>query len=103
MISYFTGFLNFSFFITFMLIYIIYNMVISIVAIKCEEFMFQGSLSFCDKMKLILFSIIENFGYHQLLSFYRLSAFIGYRQQKHQWKKINRVQHNKLKPQIYKT
>ena len=103
MISYFTGFLNFSFFITFMLIYIIYNMVISIVAIKCEEFMFQGSLSFCDKMKLILFSIIENFGYHQLLSFYRLSAFIGYRQQKHQGKKINRVQHNKLKPQIYKT
>ena len=103
MISYFTGFLNFSFFITFMLIYIIYNMVISIVAIKCEEFMFQGSLSFCDKMKLILFSIIENFGYHQLLSFYRLSDFIGYRQQKHQWKKINRVQHNKLKPQIYKT
>lgn len=103
MISYFTGFLNFSFFITFMLIYIIYNMVISIVAIKCEEFMFQGSLSFCDKMKLILFSIIENFGYHQLLSFYRLSAFIGYRRQKHQWKKINRVQHNKLKPQIYKT
>ena len=103
MISYFNGFLNLSFFITFMLIYILYNMLISIVAIKCEEFMFQGSLSFCDKMKLILFSIIENFGYHQLLSFYRLSAFIGYRQQKHQWKKINRVQHNKLKPQIYKT
>lgn len=96
-ISYFAGFLNFSFFITFMLMYIVYNTFISIAAIKFEEYMFRDTLSFRAKMKLTLFSIIENFGYRQLVSFYRLSAFIGYRKQKYQWRKINRVQHNKLK------
>ena len=48
------------------------------------------------RIKLILFSLIENFGYRQLISLYRFSALIGYRKHKHQWKKISRVKHNKL-------
>ncbi len=97
LLSYFLGYLNFSFFITFMLIYIVYNTIISMSAIKFEEYMFRESLSRFSKWKLMLFSVIENFGYRQVVSFYRLSAFIGYRKQKHQWKKINRIQHNKMR------
>ncbi len=95
-LAFFAGFLDMTFFLTFMLIYVFYNTGLSIMAIKFEEYMFRESLSLRARIKLILFSLIENFGYRQLISLYRFSALIGYRKHKHQWKKISRVKHNKL-------
>lgn len=90
-ISYFTGFINLSFFVSFMCIYIFYSSLISISSIFLEEYFFNTNLRVKDKIKLILFSFLEVFGYRQVCSIFRIVAIFTYRKKKHQWGEIERV------------
>ncbi len=90
-ISYFTGFINLKFFITFMCIYIFYSSLISISSIFSEEYFFNINLRIKDKIKLILFSFLEAFGYRQMCSIFRIVAIFKYRTKKNHWEKIERV------------
>ncbi|MBW4873565.1 MAG: family 2 glycosyl transferase, partial [Paeniclostridium sp.] len=47
-------------------------------------------------IKLMIFSILESFGYRQLCSWYRITGFIGYRKRKYQWNKISRKKQNNI-------
>lgn len=90
-ISYFTGFINLKFFITFMGIYIFYSSLISISSIFSEEYFFNINLRIKDKIKIILFSFLEAFGYRQMCSIFRIVAIFKYRTKKNHWEKIERV------------
>ena len=94
--SYFIGLLNKEFLITFLLIYIVYSAIISITAIVLDNYIFREKLTLVEIIKLILFAILESFGYRQLCSWYRISGFIGYRKSKYQWGKIKRKKQNKI-------
>ncbi len=95
-ISFYAGFLNINFFLTFFIVYILYGVVISITAIILESYIFDRTLSKLGILKLILFSFIENLGYRQINSFYRLTALFGYKKSKHRWDKITRKKQNKV-------
>ena len=94
--SYFAGLLNLEFVIVFFFIYIVYNIIISISAIILEKFVFRNDITLKTSIKLVLFSIIENIGYRQLCSIYRIGGFFGYRKNKSQWEKISRKKQNKI-------
>ncbi|WP_434796971.1 glycosyltransferase family 2 protein [Terrisporobacter vanillatitrophus] len=94
--SYFTGILNIDFLIIFLLVYIFYSAVISISSIMLENYMFKYISSGWSILKLILFSVVESFGYRQICSWYRLTGIIGYKKRKHQWNKITRKKQNKI-------
>ena len=92
-ISYTYGFINEEFFITFLLIYIIYSCVISIASIILEGYLFKGSMPLNVMSKLIFFSFIEPFGYRQFCSYCRLLGIIKYSNRRHAWNKIQRNKH----------
>lgn len=95
-VSYLAGFLNVDFLITFLLIYIFYGVVISVTSVILENYIFKYKTSIWTVIKLILYSLIESFGYRQLASYYRITGFIGYRKRKHQWNKITRKRQNRV-------
>ncbi|CEJ73226.1 family 2 glycosyl transferase [[Clostridium] sordellii] len=96
LISYFAGFLNIKFLFTFLLVYIFYSVIISIASIILENYMFKYTIKPKNLIKLIIFSILESFGYRQLCSWYRITGFIGYRKRKYQWNKISRKKQNNI-------
>lgn len=96
-LSYFAGYLNMKFLVTFLLVYILYSVIISVTSVMLENYVFRHIPSITTLLKLILFSIIESFGYRQLCSFYRLTGFIGYKKYKNEWRKITRIKQNRIK------
>ncbi len=96
-VSYFAGYLNIKFLATFLLVYILYSVIISVTSVMLENYVFRHIPSITTLLKLILFSIVESFGYRQLCSFYRLTGFIGYKKYKNKWNKITRIKQNRIK------
>ncbi|MEG2788230.1 MAG: glycosyltransferase family 2 protein [Romboutsia sp.] len=96
LISYFNGLLNVEFLFTFLFVYIFYSVIISVTSIILENYMFKHISSISTLLKLMLFALLESFGYRQLCSWYRITGFIGYRKRKHQWSKISRKKQNKI-------
>lgn len=91
LLSYSIGIINWDFFKTFMFMYIIYSTIISISAIILERYMFKSLMSIKTTLVLILFSIIECFGYRQLCSLYRILGIISYKRKNFKWNKIQRI------------
>ncbi len=96
LISYFSGLLNMEFLFTFLFVYIVYSVVISVTSIILENYIFKQILSIKTLLKLILFAILESFGYRQLCSWYRITGFMGYRKRKRQWGRISRKKQNRM-------
>lgn len=92
-LSYFLGFINLKFFITFILIYMFYSSVISISSVFLEEYFFNVNFTLKDNIKLLLFSILEPFGYRQLCSIFRIIAIFEYRKKGLVWGEIERVKY----------
>ena len=92
-VSYAFGFINKEFFITFFMVYMLYSSVISIASIILEGYLFRGSIPISIKLKLIIFSLIEPFGYRQFCSYFRILGIIKYDYRKNSWVKIQREKH----------
>jgi cellulose synthase/poly-beta-1,6-N-acetylglucosamine synthase-like glycosyltransferase len=95
-LAYSTGFINIQFLVIYMVIYIGCSFIISTASIILENYIFKNMLTFKAILKLILFSLIEGFGYRQVCSIFRLSAVFQYKKRKSDWDKIDRKQHNKI-------
>lgn len=89
-LSYIFGMLNVRFFILFLTASILYGIILSISAILLEEYTFNKYPTIKQLFKLTIFGIIENFGYRQMVTLYRLEGIIRYRKYKNSWGKIKR-------------
>jgi hypothetical protein len=69
------GILDVQFFLMFLAVAIFYGMFLSIAAILLEEISFRRYPGWIDLTKLLAYSILENFGYRQLLSAMKVKAF----------------------------
>jgi YaiO family outer membrane protein len=67
--------LNPEFFLLFMVMSMIYGAFLSIGAVLLEEISFRRYPYWLDLMKLIVCGILENFGYRQMLSLFKVRAF----------------------------
>lgn len=89
-IFYFTGMLNFRFFIMFLVASILYGVILSTGTILLEEYTFSRYPSIGQLLKLTLYGIIENFGYRQLTVVFRVEGMINFKKNKENWGEIKR-------------
>ncbi len=93
LLSYFVGILNTEFFISYLLVYMGYSMIVSMVSILLEKYLFSKTMNNRTMFKLLLFAVLESFGFRQLLSVFRFGAFFS--PSKKQWGNMVRTQHAK--------
>ncbi len=89
-VSFALGIINLNFFIGFFAVAVLYGIVLSIGALILEENTFKKYPSIKQLFKLLLYSFIDNFGYRQINTLYRVEALFSYRKQKNSWGQINR-------------
>ena len=71
-LSYLLGIINLNFFLFYLLVYMGYNIIVSMISIIIERYMFSSTTNTPLTLKLILYSVLESFGYRQMISLFRL-------------------------------
>lgn len=82
-LSFILKIINVRFFIFYLLVYMGYNMVVSMIAVLLDKCLFGKDYPNKVFYKQFLCCVIESFGYRQLCSLYRLGAFNPFK--KHDW------------------
>ena len=91
LLAFLLGILNIEFFLLFVAVAILYGVFLSISAVLLEEISFRRYPGWMDLAKLILFSILENFGYRQLLSLFKVKAFVDVLRRRRTWGRMDRT------------
>jgi cellulose synthase/poly-beta-1,6-N-acetylglucosamine synthase-like glycosyltransferase len=94
-LSYLLGILNVEFFLLFLLMAVVYGIFLSVAAILMEELSFRRYPSWEDLSKLILFGILENFGYRQMLSLFKVMSFWSFLTNRRLWGRMEREGYRK--------
>ncbi|MGL5152322.1 MAG: glycosyltransferase family 2 protein [Clostridium sp.] len=90
-ISISVGLINIKFMMIFIVLYFTFGLIVSVASIMLENNMFKEKLSLKIIIKLIFYSILEQVGYRQISSFYRLIGFLSYKKRGDRWQKIERT------------
>lgn len=89
-VAYIFGFLDLKYFILFFAAAILYGVLLSLGAILLEEYTFNKYHYLKQLLKLSLYGILENFGYRQMTTLFRIEGIIKFKKLKHSWGKIKR-------------
>jgi cellulose synthase/poly-beta-1,6-N-acetylglucosamine synthase-like glycosyltransferase len=89
-LSYALGLLNTGYFILFLVSSILYGIVLSIGAILLEEYTFSKYPSIKQLLRLSWYGVLENFGYRQMTTLFRIDAIIRFKKFRNSWGKIKR-------------
>ena len=90
-LSFMLGILSLEFFLLFVAVAVLYGVLLSIAAILLEEISFRRYPGWIDLTKLIVFAILENFGYRQVLAFFKVKAFWDVIRRRRAWGKMERA------------
>lgn len=93
-LSYFLELINFKFMIIYFAIYILFCTIFTITTFFNRIYTTTNHITMSDFIRVVFYSIIENFGFRQLVNWYRLTAFFTYRKNKLSWGKITRSKIN---------
>lgn len=93
-IAYIFGLLNKRYFLLFLIASILYGVLLSLGAILLEEYTFNKYPKLGQLLKLSFYGILENFGYRQLTTLYRIDGLINYKRKKRSWGNIKRYAYN---------
>ncbi len=85
------GTLNIRFMIKFLLLYGIYGAIVTITAFFQRVYTQNLKVKSLDIVKVIIICLIESIFFRYVLSFVRVTSFIGYKKKKMQWGSIERV------------
>ena len=88
--SWFFHIINIQFAILFLFVAIVLGIVLSLNSLVLEELSFRKYPKYSHILKLFVFSIIENFGYRQLHTWWRFKGIIDYIRGKKEWGKMER-------------
>ena len=89
-VSFVLGILDVHFFLMFLAVAILYGMFLSIAAVLLEEISFRRYPGWIDLTKLLAYSVIENFGYRQILSAIKVKAFWDAIRRRRAWGEMQR-------------
>ena len=89
-LSYLLGMLSLNAMYLFFLASVLFGVILSIGSLIIEVYAFEKEIKLRLFFRLLLYAILENFGYRQMLSFARLIAVLRYKKYKHSWAKIKR-------------
>jgi len=89
-ISFFMGILSLDFLLLFLTLAIFYGVFLSTASIFLEELTFKRYPKWSHLFKLLLYGVLENFGYRQINSFWRFEALIQYFIGKRKWEYVHK-------------
>ncbi|MGC1456164.1 MAG: glycosyltransferase [Nitrospirota bacterium] len=92
-ISYFLGILSLDFLLLFLTLAIFYGVFLSTASIFLEELTFRRYPKWSHLFRLLLFGVLENFGYRQINSFWRFEALIQYLIGRRKWELVRKKGH----------
>lgn len=84
------GLLNWQFAELLFLTAIVYGCLISVAAVLLEEMSFRRYARLTDLLRLVLFAVLENFGYRQLTLWWRLEGTIDFLLNRQSWGTMTR-------------
>ncbi|MGZ6643288.1 MAG: glycosyltransferase [Solirubrobacteraceae bacterium] len=85
------GVVNVPFALLFMAIAILSGVLLSLAAVLLEDLAFRRYGRFRELVKLVFFSVAENFGYRQVITAYRVRGFFAYLRGDKAWGEIQRI------------
>lgn len=88
--SYLVGWLNIQFMAFFLVLAIVFGVFLSLFSLVLEEFTVRKYEKLGDKLRLFLIAVIENFGYRQINSWWRMKATIDFIRKKKAWGEMER-------------
>jgi cellulose synthase/poly-beta-1,6-N-acetylglucosamine synthase-like glycosyltransferase len=89
-ICFFLGFLNVPFMLLFIMVAILLGTALSVAAVLLDELSFHRFPKATQLFRLALYGLIENFGYRQLTTWWRTTAFVDYWRGDKSWGKMER-------------
>lgn len=89
-----SGILNVPFMIKFLLLYGVYGAILTMTAFFQRIYTQNLEIGFSDAMRAVLMCLLESLFFRYVLSFVRVTSFIGYRKKRTQWGVIKRVKHD---------
>lgn len=94
-LSFFFGELSLFFFVMYLVLANLLGIIISIGGIILEQLAYPRYIKLKQSLSLTFYAIIENFGFRQLLTIFRLEGMLRYRGLRREWGKIKRTEFNK--------
>lgn len=82
----------FRFMLVYTFIYIIFCSLFSAVSFFTRTYTLMNKITIFASFKVLFYSFIENFGFRQIINFYRFLAFVNYKSNKNKWGKIKRLE-----------
>lgn len=89
-LSYFFKLLSFDFFMLFLVLAIFYGVFLSTTGVFLEELTYRRYPKWSHLFRLLLYGVLENFGYRQINSFWRFQAIILYIFGRRKWEHVER-------------
>jgi cellulose synthase/poly-beta-1,6-N-acetylglucosamine synthase-like glycosyltransferase len=85
------GVVGIHFVVLFFLLAVGYGVVLSVAAVLLDQATVGGSFGRRDLVRLLLFTVVENFGYRQLQAVWRAQATIDFLRKKQGWGEMRRI------------
>lgn len=97
LLSFFLGIINHEFALLFFFLALLFGIFLSVGSILLEEYSFRRYERIFDFLKLLVYSVMENFGFRQILTYWRFRSFFGYKFNQNTWGEIKRTEFNQKK------
>jgi cellulose synthase/poly-beta-1,6-N-acetylglucosamine synthase-like glycosyltransferase len=85
-----TGAISLGFVVAFLSMALLLGIVLSVCALALEEFSFRRHARAREAARLVLYAVLENFGYRQLNDWWRLRAFVDLARGQSEWGEMKR-------------
>ncbi len=89
-LAWYLGILDTRFLILFFFLAVLFGVFLSVAAVLLEEISFRRYPGWIDLVKLIAYGVMENFGYRQLLSLYKVKSFWDFLLRRRGWGEMKR-------------
>ena len=90
LLSFWYGIISLEFALVFFAFAVVYGVFLSIGAILLDEYNFKKYNNISEYFTLVIYSVLENFGYRQLTTWWRFVAFWQYKRRGNKWGDMKR-------------
>ena len=90
-LAWWLGFVRDGVFLTYLIVAFLLTTLFAVWAVMIEEFTYRRYVAWGDLLRLLLFALGENLGYHQLLLWFRLEGIYDFLRGRGQWGEQKRV------------
>ena len=78
------------FFIVYFLLAALLGVILSIGSLILEQYTHRGIMTAKQSLAISLYAVLENFGYRQMITIFRVEGLVKYRKLRKTWGKIKR-------------